>query len=426
VPTPFEKVVMSPTAENSPTVSPANAGLLGTWLEGWAALNAGVTGCLTAAVRAAPRPLDLPRWISLTSERGRPTWSSPHEIVFETPIARLRDFSSSSARGLVPTLVLPPQAGHDSCIVDYAPDQSQMRTIVAAGLRRAYTLDWRGARTETAGAGVEDYLEVIDAAVDRCGGRVNLVGDCQGGWLATIYAALAPERINTLTIAGAPIDFHAGEPVIGDVVRWLAPAGDLSFYEALVAADGGVLKGEHMLSGFIMIQPGAEVSRQLELLGHLDDGAYVERYREFETWFKYTQDIPGAFYLWIVRRLFRDNALIDGTLEVRGRHVDLARLDMPLNLLAGATDHITPPDQVFALADHASTPAHAVRRRISSGGHLGLFMGHEALREQWPPLLAEVLAHSKPGRAAKPRRAGQSVPSASARSSRGPSSPARR
>ncbi len=29
---------------------------------------------------------------------------------------------------------------------------------------------------------------------------------------------------------------------------------------------------------------------------------------------------------------------------------------MPLNLLAGATDHITPPDQVFAIADYASTP----------------------------------------------------------------------
>ena len=40
---------------------------------------------------------------------------------------------------------------------------------------------------------------------------MNLVGDCQGGWLATIYAALHPERVNTLTIAGAPIDFHAGD-----------------------------------------------------------------------------------------------------------------------------------------------------------------------------------------------------------------------
>jgi poly(3-hydroxybutyrate) depolymerase len=80
--------------------------------------------------------------------------------------------------------------------------------------------------------------------------------------------------------------------------------------------------------------------------------------------------------------------------------VDLGRLEMPLNLLAGATDHITPPDQVFALADYASTPPEDVVRRVSSGGHLGLFMGHEALSEHWPPLLAAVLERSRPARRA--------------------------
>ncbi|HEY2437792.1 MAG TPA: hypothetical protein VGH93_11470, partial [Solirubrobacteraceae bacterium] len=78
-----------------------------------------------------------------------------------------------------------------------------------------------------------------------------------------------------------------------------------------------------------------------------------------------------------------------------GEHrVDLSRLDMPLNLLAGADDHITPPHQVFAIAELASTPASLVRRSVTTGGHLGLFMGHRALREHWPPLLAAVRRHS--------------------------------
>ena len=385
-----------------PSSSPFD-GLLDTWVDAWAATAGGVTDCVRAGIRVAPWPLDVGHWMTVAGERRRPGWSSPHELVFEAPLARLRDFSAAGARGVVPTLVLPPQAGHDSCIVDYSPEQSQMRTIVSAGLTRAYTLDWAAATRETADATVDDYLDVIDRAVDHCGGRVNLIGDCQGGWLATIYAALAPERINTLTIAGAPIDFHAGEPVIGEVIRWLAPNGDLRFYEALVASGGGVLKGRHMLSGFILIQPGAEVSRQLELLCNLGDADHVARYREFEDWFKHTQDIPGGFYLWIVRNLFRDNALLGGTLEVRGRRVQLGALTMPLNLLAGASDHITPPDQVFALADHVGTPADQVQRRVSSGGHLGLFMGHEALAQHWPPLLAEVRAHSVPRRRAGAR-----------------------
>ena len=168
--------------------------------------------------------------------------------MFEDELARLRDFSVSRRR-VVPTLVLPPQAGHDSCIVDYSADQSQMRTILDAGLERALSLDWVGATRETANATVEDYIDVVDRAVDHCGGRVNLIGDCQGGWLATIYTALHPERVNTLTIAGAPIDFHAGEPVIHEVMRRVAPDGNLRFYEALVASGGGILQGRHMLSG---------------------------------------------------------------------------------------------------------------------------------------------------------------------------------
>ncbi len=387
---------MNGTSQCPPVAGPLmGPGLFDSWLEGWSAAATGASDRVAAMLGGASRTFDIPRWLQLMAKRDRPTWTTPHEIVFETPLARLRDFSVSAPRGLVPTLVLPPQAGHDSCIVDYSPEQSQIGAILESGLTRAVSLDWIGATRHTADASIEDYIEVVDGAVEHCGGRVNLIGDCQGGWLATIYAALHPQRVNSLTIAGAPIDFHAGEPVIHKVLRRLSPGGNLRFYESLVAADGGVLKGERMLAGFIMIQPAAEVSRQLELLQHLDDAAYIARYREFEDWFKHTQDIPGALYLWAVRNLFRDNALISGSLSVGGRQVDLGSLDMPLNLLAGAIDHITPPDQVFALESHASTPAEQVLRRVSTGGHLGLFMGREALREHWPPLLGEVLRHSK-------------------------------
>ena len=92
---------------------------------------------------------------------------------------------------------------------------------------------------------------------------MNLIGDCQGGWLAAIYAARRPEHVNTLAIAGAPIDFHTGEPVIHAALRWLAPGDNLAFYRGLVAAGGGVLRGEHMLAGFIAIKPDNEIARQM-------------------------------------------------------------------------------------------------------------------------------------------------------------------
>jgi poly(3-hydroxybutyrate) depolymerase len=364
----------------------------------WSVAVDGLTDWWAGELRrgsTAPELLtDWSRWWRTMGARSRPQWSSANEVVFEAPVARLRDFSTAPKSRVAPTLVLPPQAGHDSCIVDYSAAQSQMRTILAAGLDRAYALDWIGATARTKDAGIDDYLDVIDRAVGHVGGSVNLIGDCQGGWLATIYAALRPERVNTLTIAGAPIDFHAGEPVIHAALRSLAPGGNLAFYRGLVATGGGVLRGEHMLAGFIAIQPENEIARQLQLLANIGDRVHVERYREFEDWFKYTQPIPGGFYLWIVEHLFRDNELIAGTLEIGSERVDLGRIQCPLNLLAGATDHITPPGQVFALADHASTAPAEILRDTTAGGHLGLFMGHEALRDHWPPLLAAVRANS--------------------------------
>jgi poly(3-hydroxyalkanoate) synthetase len=79
--------------------------------------------------------------------------------------------------------------------------------------------------------------------------------------------------------------------------------------------------------------------------------------------------------------------------------VEVGRIDMPLNLLGGERDHITPPAQVFALGDACSTPPEQIRTFLSPGGHLGLFMGREALREHWPRLLADVHRRSAVGSA---------------------------
>src|SRR5947209_8873948 len=90
-------------------------------LSAFSAATGGVADFWAGAVRSRATPLqllcDYARWWHLIAARERPSWSSPHHIVFEAPIARLRDFSPAGTRdAVVPTLVLPPQAGHDSCI----------------------------------------------------------------------------------------------------------------------------------------------------------------------------------------------------------------------------------------------------------------------------------------------------------------------
>jgi poly(3-hydroxyalkanoate) synthetase len=116
----------------------------------------------------------------------------------------------------------------------------------------------------------------------------------------------------------------------------------------------------------------------------------VQRYRRFTDWFEWTQDIPGEFYLWIVEHLFQGNELVSGRLRVQGRTVDLEEITCPVFLVAGSEDHITPPEQVWALAEQVGTPFTQVHRSLVPGGHLGLFMGREALREHWIPIAARI------------------------------------
>jgi poly(3-hydroxybutyrate) depolymerase len=134
---------------------------------------------------------------------------------------------------------------------------------------------------------------------------------------------------------------------------------------ALVAANNGLLPGEYLLAGFICLQPDAELDRQLQLLAHVREPEHVARYRAFENWFKHTEMIPGAFYLWIVEHLFQNNELTKGTLVVGGEVVALRVITCPLYLLAGSTDHITTGAQVFALADHAGTATEDIHRDLA-------------------------------------------------------------
>jgi poly(3-hydroxybutyrate) depolymerase len=382
-----------------PIVTSLPTRLVDSSIESSLAIARGTADYWSGALARGATPFDVAadafRWWDAMTDRRRPQWSSANEVVLASPIAALRDFGRGSRARVKPTLVLPPQAGHHSSIVDYSADQSQIDTIRGAGLERVWSMEWLGATQATKHATVEDYIAFLDDALELIGEPVNLIGDCQGGWLAAIYAALRPELVNTLTLAGSPIDFHAGDGPIREWVRLLCAAGGMSFYEGLVASGGGCLPGRYLLDGFIVIKPENELSKQLDLLLSLDDPKHRERYRDFEDWFKHTQDLPGDFYLWIVAELFRDNKLVRGELEVGGESVDLGRIAMPLYLLAGATDHITPPPQVFAAREHVSTPAGRTVERTTSGGHLGLFMGREALRDHWPPILAGMLEHSR-------------------------------
>src|ERR1035441_4811016 len=179
--------------------------------------------------RAMAVPADTALWARQTTSRKSPQWHSRNKVVPAAPSARLGDFSAGDD-AVVPPLLSPPLAGHASCIID-KKGQSQVQLCIMMSLTRLYSFDWLSATTATKDTTEDDRLDFITRAVDLITGpegTVNLVGDCQGGWEATLWAAMHPERVNTLMAAGAPIDTSAGNGPAREAMAILIPPRNLA------------------------------------------------------------------------------------------------------------------------------------------------------------------------------------------------------
>ena len=347
-------------------------------------------------VRSIPMPVDTALWAHETTNRKPPKWASRNEVVLAAPFALLRDFSVGDD-DVVPTLLFPPLAGHASCIVD-KKGQSQVQLCITMGLTKLYSFDWLSATNATKDTTEADRLDFITRAVDLIAGpegTVNIVGDCQGGWEAALWAAMHPERVNTLIVAGAPIDTSAGNGLTKKLMPILIPRGNMALYKAMVAANGGIVPGINLVMGFIAMHPVTHVAEHLKVRRHVHDREYLDHFSDFYDWYLYPVDLPGKLYLWAVEHLFVKNELFKGELEVAGKTVSLRSITCPVFLLGGEEDDITPWQQVHNM--RYAVGSSLVRWHLAPGGHIGLFIGRQSQAEYWTPILAEVRELSRPG-----------------------------
>jgi polyhydroxyalkanoate depolymerase len=313
-----------------------------------------------------------------------PEWATPNRIDLELDTLRLRDFSRrGSATMATPILIDPPYAGHSSSIADYAKGQSLVETLRAAGHDRVFVMDWKAATPEMKDYDIDTYLAEINVVVDDLGMPVHLVGLCQGGWMSAMYASRFPGKVRSLVLAGAPIDTDAGN---GPIKR-MAHALPMSVYRNLVAAGGGLMRGQVMLAGWKNMHPDEQyLSKYIDLYEHIADKSYIARSEHFERWFENALDLPGRYYLQAIEELFKANRFAKGEFIGLGRKLSLKDIKIPLYLLAGETDDITTMEQVFDAADLVGTPQSAIVKRMTHGGHIGLFMGSKTLAEAWPAI----------------------------------------
>ena len=313
---------------------------------------------------------------------AEPQWTTTHKVALELKTACLRDFTTGSEGTSV--LVCAPYALHGAVMSDLAPGHSLVAALRGAGLRRLYIVDWRTASADMRFLGIDDYLADLNVLVDAVDAPVDLIGMCQGGWLALVYAARFPAKVRKLVLAGAPVDITAARSALSV----LAEDSPLAIFRELVRLGDGLVSGRKVLKFWGPQAVGAEDIRQAlqieQPMGAAEFGRLEARFRD---WYAWTVDLPGGYFLDVVDKIYKRNEIAAGSLVALGQKIDIATVRTPIFLLAARDDELVAPPQLFGVQRLVSNAARDIRKAIAPCRHLGLFMGKRVLEEVWPDIV---------------------------------------
>jgi len=332
--------------------------------------------------------------VSVAGERPKePQWATPHTIALELKTVRLRDFSTSAA--IQPVLICAPFALHGASIADLARGHSLVSTLREAGLRRLLVADWRSATPDMRFLGIDDYIADLNVLIDKIGAPIDLIGLCQGGWLVLIYAARFPGKIRKLVLVGAPIDTAAAPSALSSLAEATPPA----VFHELVQLGDGLLSGQRALNFW---GPASFTAEDVRELLHSEEAigseAFADLNAAFKTWYDWTVDLPGQFFLETVEKLYKRNELASGAFVALGEKINLGDVAKPIFLLAARDDELVAPAQLFAVERLVGTPSSQLRKAVAPCRHLGLFVSKGVLNDVWPRIvhwLAEATTASK-------------------------------
>jgi poly(3-hydroxyalkanoate) synthetase len=275
---------------------------------------------------------------------------------------------------------------------DLAPGHSLVAALRGADLRRLYVVDWRTASADMRFLGIDDYLADLNVLVDAVDAPVDLIGLCQGGWLALVYAARFPAKVRKLVLAGAPIDIAAAQSALSV----LAGDSPLAIFRELVRLGDGLVPGRKVLKFWGPQAVGTDDIRQALQIERPMDAAELGRLEaRFGDWYAWTVDLPGDYFLDVVDKIYKRNEIAAGSFVALGQKIVLATVHSPIFLLAARDDELVAPPQLFAVERLVGSAPHDIRKAIAPCRHLGLFMGKRVLKEVWPDIahwLAETPA----------------------------------
>ncbi|GAB1595945.1 class III poly(R)-hydroxyalkanoic acid synthase subunit PhaC [Lysobacter claricitrinus] len=262
-------------------------------------------------------------------------------------------------------------------MVDLQSDKSIVRGLLERG-QDVYIIDWgypdRSDRFQT----LEDYIQrYLGGAVDHLRkahgvDAINLLGICQGGAFSLCYAALNPRKVRNLVTMVTPVDFHTDDNMLAGWARSL----DID----LMVDTLGNVPADVMNWCYLTLKPyRLLVQKYVGLVDILEDKRAVEDFLRMETWIFDSPDLIGETFREFMKQFYQENGLVNGTVRVGDRTVDLKAIDMPVFNIYAEQDHLVPPAASKPLRGLVGTKDYS--ELSFRGGHIGIYVSGRAQRD---------------------------------------------
>lgn len=320
---------------------------------------------------------------------------TPFEVVFEIDRVKLKYYRSEKkdTKSQLPLLVVYALINRET-MMDLQPGRSVLETFLESGLD-VYMVDWgyptRKDQFVTIDDHVNGYLDkIVDFILKEHGlPTLNIMGICMGGTFSIMYAALHPEKINTLITTVTPTNFDTSE---GLLHSWMK---ELDVDKLL--GSWGNMPADVMNVGFLLLNPARLIlDKYRNFARNIDDKEFVENFVRMEKWIFDGPDVPGATFRQFIEDCYQKNLLIQNKMVLGGQTVDLRNITMPLLNIYGKKDHLVPPEACNRLI--GAVGSQDARDLCLDTGHIGIYVSSKSQKE-FAPEIIKWLADREPGEA---------------------------
>lgn len=310
--------------------------------------------------------------------------TAPKEEILRTDKVTLYRYKPvTEQRFKTPVLVIYSLIGRQT-MTDLQEDRSLVRNLLARGVD-LWVVDWGDASRADRWLTIDDYVsgyldECVTAMCEATGQpKVGMLGICEGGTFALAYAALNPERVQSLMLTITPVDFHA------DLEKDVSEQGFINVWTRSLTDEDvdkmievwGVLPGEFMGAIFSMMTPIRSLTKyNLDLLDVVDDDKKLLNFLRMEKWLADRPHHAGEAAKQWLKDMYQQNKLIRNEWELGGRKVDLKKVTMPVLNIYAEADTIVPPSTSRALDGKLGTKDYT--EMGLRGGHIGVFVSSKS------------------------------------------------